>query len=427
MMQNLLYLVHRIPYPPNKGDKIRSYHVLKHLSQSYRIHLGTFIDDEKDFAYLDKVKALCSDTCFIKLDPKIARIRSLSGMLSNEALSLPYYRNAELQSWVDGQLKNQAIKNILIFSSPMAQYVNKTGSTHRVIDFVDIDSDKWKQYADTKPWPLNWLYRRESRLLLQYEKQVAKDFDGATFVSEAEASLFKQLAPEAAGKVTYFNNGVDTNYFSPDIVFANPYPQDTVALVFTGAMDYWANVEAVEWFSKTVFPSVRSRFPDLQFYIVGARPTSQVSALGALPGITVTGSVPDVRPFLAHATLAVAPLRIARGIQNKVLEAMAMGKPVLASPQALEGIHAEIDRELFVANDGNAFIEKIIALLQAGPNDSIGKAARIRILENYSWPNSLARLDALLSIPQLIGSEKTGFPASEIHPQQTGAVQHERA
>lgn len=426
-MQNLLYLVHRIPYPPNKGDKIRSYHILKHLSQSYRIHLGTFIDDEKDFTYLDKVKALCSDSCFIKLDPRIARIRSLSGMLSNDPLSLPYYRNAELQAWVDSQLKNQAIKNILIFSSPMAQYVNKTRSTHRVIDFVDIDSDKWKQYADTKPWPLNWLYRRESRLLLQYEKQVAKDFDGATFVSEAEACLFKQLAPEAAGKVTYFNNGVDTNYFSPDIVFPNPYPQGTGALVFTGAMDYWANVEAVEWFSKTVFPSVRSRFPDLKFYIVGARPTSQVSALGALPGITVTGSVPDVRPFLAHATLAVAPLRIARGIQNKVLEAMAMGKPVLASPQALEGIHAEIDRELFVASDGNAFIEKIIALLQAGPNESIGKAARIRILENYSWPNSLARLDALLSVPQLIGSETAGFPASKIYPQQAEAVQHERA
>lgn len=426
-MQNLLYLVHRIPYPPNKGDKIRSYHILKHLSQSYRIHLGTFIDDEQDFAYLDKVRALCSDTCFIKLDPRVARIRSLSGMLSKEPLSLPYYRNAELQSWVDNQLKNQAIKNILIFSSPMAQYVNKTRSAHRVIDFVDVDSDKWKQYADTKPWPLNWLYRRESRLLLQYEKQVAKNFDGATFVSEAEASLFKQLAPEAAGKVTYFNNGVDTNYFSPDIVFANPYPPGTVALVFTGAMDYWANVEAVEWFSKTVFPSVRSHFPDLKFYIVGARPTSQVSALGALPGITVTGSVPDVRPFLAHATLAVAPLRIARGIQNKVLEAMAMGKPVLASPQALEGIHAEIDRELFAASDGNAFIEKIIALLQAGPNESIGKAARIRILENYSWSNSLAHLEALLSLPQLIVSEQPGFPALETVRQQAEATQHERA
>ncbi|MEO8407737.1 MAG: TIGR03087 family PEP-CTERM/XrtA system glycosyltransferase [Oxalobacteraceae bacterium] len=410
MMQELLFLVHRIPYPPNKGDKIRSYHMLKHLSQRYRVHLGTFVDDERDWEYLDKVKLLCGETCFVKLDPMTSRMRSLSGMLSNSPLSLPYYRNASLQAWVDAQLGIRPIKNILVFSSVMAQYVRKQRSARRVIDFVDIDSDKWKQYAITKPWPLNWLYQRESRLLLTYEREVAKEFDGATFVSEAEADFFKQLAPEAENKITYFNNGVDTSYFSPQAAFTNPYPPGTVALVFTGAMDYWANADAVEWFSKTVFPEIHAQFPRVKFYIVGARPTSRVNALATLPGITVTGTVPDVRPFLAHAALAVAPLRIARGIQNKVLEAMAMEIPVLASPQALEGIRADIGRELFVASDDRDFIRQIVTVLQSGSSASMGKAARSRILKDYSWPNSLARLDKLLSEPQLAAAEKSPFP-----------------
>lgn len=424
-MQNLLYLVHRIPYPPNKGDKIRSYHVLKHLSRSYRIYLGTFVDDAADFQYLDKVKALCADTCFIKLDPLTARFHSLSGMFSDDPLSLPYYRNAELQAWVDNQLEMQSIKNILIFSATMAQYVSKAEFAHRVIDFVDVDSDKWKQYAKTKPWPLSWLYRRESRLLLQYERRIAKEFNSATFVSEAEADLFKQLAPESAEKINYFNNGVDTDYFSPEIVFPNPYPEGTTTLVFTGAMDYWANAEAVEWFSKAVFPLVQSHFPHVRFYIVGARPTSAVNALDALPGITVTGSVPDVRPFLAHATLAVAPLRIARGIQNKVLEAMSMGKTVLASSQALEGIQAEIGRELFAANEADEFVKQIIALLESGPDESVGKAARMRILKNYIWPNSLSRLDTLLAVSRLSVAEKSCLPSAKVTPKQGGTVQYE--
>jgi sugar transferase (PEP-CTERM/EpsH1 system associated) len=221
-MQELLYLVHRIPYPPNKGDKIRSYHILKHLSHNHRIHLGTFIDDEKDWEYVEKLKGICDETCFIKLDPQISRVRSLSGMFANQPLTLPYYRNAGLQKWVNNLLDTRYINNILVFSSAMAQYVNESCSTHCVIDFVDVDSDKWKQYSKTKPWPLNWLYRRESRLLLEYERKIAKAFDASTFVSKTESDFFKQLAPETAAKVTYFNNGVDAEYFSQENVNTNP-------------------------------------------------------------------------------------------------------------------------------------------------------------------------------------------------------------
>lgn len=401
-MEELLYLVHRIPFPPNKGDKIRSYHLLQHLSQHYHVHLGTFIDDENDWKYIEKVRSFCKETCFIKLSPKTARIRSLSGLLSNQPLSLPYYRDKHLQAWVNDVLETRPLKNILIFSSAMAQYVSHVRHINRVMDFVDIDSDKWMQYATTKKWPMSWVYGRESRLLLNYERQVVRDFDSATFVSQAEADLFRQLVPEAGAKVTYFNNGVDAEYFSPQNIYANPYPAGTSTLIFIGAMDYWANIDAVEWFSRSIFPAIRAKLPELEFYIVGARPTAAVMTLSALPGVTVTGSVPDVRPYLAHATLAVAPLRIARGIQNKVLEAMAMEKIVIASPQAMEGIKAHPDHEVVVANDESDFIRRIIALLHGIPQSAIGRAARTRVLDDYSWNKSLERIDALLSQLQTV-------------------------
>jgi sugar transferase (PEP-CTERM/EpsH1 system associated) len=421
-MQELLYLVHRIPYPPDKGDKIRSYHLLKHLSQHYRVHLGTFIDDEKDWNYLDKVKDLCGETCFVNLSPKAARLRSLGGLFFRQPLTLPYYRDKGLQAWINSILETRPIRSILVFSSGMAQYVSHPGPARRIIDFVDIDSDKWMQYAATKSWPMDWIYRRESRLLLSYEKQIAKEFDGAAFVSEAEADLFKRLAPEAATKVTYFNNGVDADYFSPQAIYSRPYAASSNILVFTGAMDYWANVDAVDWFARTIFSVIRTHVPDVEFHIVGARPAASVLALAALPGITVTGAVPDIRPYLAHASLAVAPLRIARGIQNKVLEAMAMEKVVVASPQAMEGLCAFPGQELLVANNEDDFAHQIITLLQNKSHRAMGRAARARVLEDYSWEKGLGRIDALLSQPQAPSIDEACPHALQQHFKSAGDV-----
>ena len=414
-MQDLLYLVHRIPYPPNKGDKIRSYHLLKYLSQHHRIHLGTFVDDEQDWEYVEKVKELCSETCFVKLHPLAARMRSLSSMLTNHPLTLPYYRDIDLQRWVNNLLERRPIKNILVFSSAMAQYVDKSCSIHRVIDFVDVDSDKWRQYSKTRPWPLNRLYQRESKLLLDYERKIAKDFDRATFVSETEANFFKQLAPESVSRVTYFNNGVDADYFSPQNVYSNPYLSNINTLVFTGAMDYWANVDAVEWFAHNIFPSIRAQLPLVEFYIVGSRPTARVMTLAASPGITVTGSVKDIRPYIFHASLVVAPLRIARGIQNKVLEAMAMEKTVIVSPQAAEGICALHNQELFVENDEQGFADRVIAQIKNGPNVKMGHAARARILKNYDWEKILDQVDALLLQERTIDTDKTPLTIYKIN------------
>jgi sugar transferase (PEP-CTERM/EpsH1 system associated) len=392
---SLLLLVHRIPFPPNKGDKIRSYHLLKHLAADYQVHLGTFVDDEDDWQHVPTVEKLCASTHFARLNPLSARVRSLGALLANRSLSLDYYQDKGLAGWVERTVRAHGIERILVFSSAMAQYAEGYPNARRVVDFVDVDSDKWRQYAEKKSWPMSWLYRHEATQLLAYERKVARECDASLFVSSPEADLFRTLAPESDARIGFFNNGVDTEYFSPERHYDNPYAAGERALVFTGAMDYWPNIDAVQWFAADVFPQLRQDDPSLRFYIVGARPSPAVQALGQQPGIVVTGTVPDVRPYIAHAHVAVAPLRIARGIQNKVLEAMAMGRPVVVSSQALEGIDAEAGRELLLAEDAPAFVATIRTLL-AQPDSSVGAAARANVQRQYSWPSKLAPIGEML-------------------------------
>ena len=164
-MEELLFLAHRIPYPPNKGDKIRSWHILKHLARSYRVHLGAFVDDPGDWRYRDRIEQLCASTCLLPLHPAAAKLSSLGGLLSGTALSLSYFRDRRMQRWVNTMLERSEIQKVFVFSSPLAQYVLTATSPEmrRVIDFVDVDSDKWRQYAERKRWPFSWLYRREGR------------------------------------------------------------------------------------------------------------------------------------------------------------------------------------------------------------------------------------------------------------------------
>ena len=388
-MEDLLLLIHRIPYPPNKGDKIRSYHLLKHLARDYRVHLATFVDDADDWQHVPTVERMCASSHFASLNPTLSRVRSIGALVKGRSLSLDYYRDAGLARWVDQTVAAHKIERVLVFSSAMAQYADKYPGARRVVDFCDVDSDKWRQYADKKPWPMSWLYRHEARQLLAYERRVARDYDASLFVSGPEADLFRQLAPESDAKIGFFSNGVDTDYFTPEGGYASPYAPGEQAIVFTGAMDYWPNVDAVQWFAAEAMPVLRARYPELHFYIVGARPAPAVQELAKQPGIRVTGTVPDVRPYIAHAKAAVAPLRIARGIQNKVLEAMAMATPVVVSPQALEGIHAEPGHELIVAEDGAGFADAVAQLLERSNND-MGLAARARVERQYSWPSNLA-------------------------------------
>ncbi|WFP50718.1 TIGR03087 family PEP-CTERM/XrtA system glycosyltransferase [Methylomonas sp. EFPC3] len=396
MKPNLLYLVHRIPYPPNKGDKIRSFHFLQALLADYDIFLGTFVDDPDDRQYVGALADVCKQVCCVDLDPRLAKLKSVSGLLTNEALSLPYYRNAELQAWVDQTIREHSIDRALIFSSPMAQFVRKHAALTVVADFVDVDSDKWRQYAQSKAWPARWVYRREAQKLLEFERVMAARTAATLFVSEQEARLFRSLAPEAADKITYVNNGVDIERFDPALSYQRPFSADMKSIVFTGAMDYWANVDAVKWFAEQVLPLILAKSPALRFYIVGSKPAREVLQLAEnSAAVIVTGRVDDVRPYIAYADLIVAPLRIARGIQNKVLEALAMNKPVVVSSAGMEGIPITQDLQLAVADTAENYADRVLAFLENQPE--CGDSNRRFVQDRFGWAENGRRLRQMLA------------------------------
>ncbi|NOT16328.1 MAG: TIGR03087 family PEP-CTERM/XrtA system glycosyltransferase [Methylotenera sp.] len=391
-MQDLLFLAHRIPYPPNKGDKIRSYHFLKYLSEHFNVHLGTFVDDPNDNEYTHVLDKLCTTTFYQNINPLFSKFKCLKGLLTGEPLSLPYYNNIAMQEWVNSTIKKYSINKVLVFSSVMAKFV-QYHDVDMIVDFVDVDSDKWRQYAESKKFLSAWIYQRESNYLLRYEKHIAQQSKLSFFVSKQESDLFKSLAPEAVSKITYVNNGVNIDYFSPENSYISPYPECIDAIVFTGAMDYWANVDAVKWFADHVFSEISCNFPALKFYIVGSKPSKEVLALTSA-SIVVTGAVDDVRPYIAHAKLAVAPLRIARGIQNKVLEAMAMGKPVIATSAAMEGIAYTEKQAVFVADDPKIMAHLLTDSLSHYPSTAHNN--RQFVTEWFSWEQNCNHLIKLI-------------------------------
>jgi len=395
----LLYLVHRIPYPPNKGDKVRSFNILRQLARRHRVFLGTFVDHPDDVQYIDTLAEWCEEAKVIRLDPRTSRLASLRGLLTGEALSVPYYRSAALAEWVGRVVAREGITQAVAFSGPMAQYLDAPGLKRRIVDFCDLDSAKWTQYAGDHRWPMSWLYRREGRRLLAFERAAAARSEASLFVTDAEAGLFKAAAPEVVARVGTMQNGVDSDFFSPEHGFANPYPDGGPVLLFTGAMDYWPNIDAVVWFASELLPKVRAKHPDARFWIVGMNPAPAVQALAG-EGVTVTGTVPDVRPYLAHADVIVAPLRIARGIQNKVLEAMAMARPVVISSAPATGLEAVSGRDCEIAHSGDEFVSRIFGLLaNVSLRPTMGQAARQCVLNRYSWAAHLATLENLLDAP----------------------------
>ncbi len=397
-MANILLLCQRIPYPPNKGEKIRAYHILRHLSQEHRVYLGCFVDDEQDWQGVDALRALCAKAHFEPLNPLWATLRSARSFLTGAPLSTSYYASRGMARWVRGVMRDAAPQAALIYSSVMGQYLNEAAASPPIVvtDFVDVDSDKWRQYARSKSWPMNWVYSREADTLLRYDRALATRSEASVVVSEPEAVLFRRLAPESAGKIHAINNGVDSDFFSPDAAAPFQPAEKGPVFVFTGTMDYWPNVDAVVWFAQAILPILQRHNPAVQFTIVGAKPTPAVMHLADQPGVTVTGRVEDVRPYLAGADAVVAPMRLARGIQNKVLEGMSMAKPVITTPQGLEGIHAVAGIHVLVADDAEGFAAACLQALKPADAEAMGQAARRHILDHYEWQTKLSEFDALL-------------------------------
>ena len=396
-METLLFLAHRLPYPPNKGDKVRSHHLLRHLARHYRIVLGSFIDDPADWQHVEKVRALCAEVHVESIVPWSRRIRSASAVLTGEPMTLPYFRSSALDDWVKDVVRRERIERAFVFSSPMAQYVLDLPRLRSIVDFVDLDSAKWADYARRRPWPVSAVYEREARRLLAFEKLIAARVDASLFVTREEARLLSGAAPESANRIVTIENGVDSEYFSPAHRFESPFSTSEHPIVFTGTMDYWPNIDAVVWFAREVLPRIRRHDACARFHVVGMNPDRAVRALASDAAVHVTGRVEDVRPYLRYARAVVAPLRVARGIQNKVLEAMAMERPVVVTSGAAAALTARPGVDVEVADDAAAFAQKVLAVMDPAAGDGIGRLARARILADYAWTSRFARLDELFA------------------------------
>ncbi len=396
-MRDLLFLCHRIPFPPNKGDKIRSWNIFRHLSGRYNLHLGCFIERPEEEAYESVVAERCGEHMIARIHQPFAKLRSLLEIPSGGPLTAGFYHSREMASWVESMLRRRRPDRIFIFSSAMAPYVvgQNGAGVRRIVDLVDVDSDKWRQYAAGKAWPARMVYAREARKLLELERRVAREFSATILISQHEVELLKRMAPESDGRIHAVPNGVDVDFFSPYRSYGNPFRPGTIPVVFVGAMDYWPNIDAAKWFAEKVLPKLNGLGSVMHFAIVGSNPTTEVTRLRGRE-ITVTGSVADVRPYLAHAAAVVAPLRIARGVQNKILEAMAMGKAVVTTPQGLEGIEAEPDVHLRVAGDADAFVEAVRRVVRDEENRTIGSRGRMLVESRYGWAGSLAHIESIL-------------------------------
>ena len=395
-MDDILFLAHRIPFPPDRGDKIRSWHMLKHLAGLARVHLACFADDAADAAHLPALReamgaALGDVHVEIRRTGKASA--GLKAIAHGRPASLTLFDSAALRSFVRRTLASGRIGTIFAYSGQMAQFVPDPCPARFVMDFVDMDSAKFAAYSKTAPLPMRWVHAREAERLFAFERATAARADASLFVSEAEAAVFRDRTGLAG--IHALSNGIDLGVFDPGASFPRLAEADRGAgpiLLFTGQMDYAPNVDAVTWFAREILPAIPGRF-----VIAGRNPAPTVRALAG-PRIEVTGAVSDMRSWLAAADIVVAPLRIARGIQNKVLEAMAMARPVVASRAAFEGIEAEPGRDLIVADDAQLMADAINNLLAAPARAfAIGAAARAAMVRDYRWDRRLAPLADLIA------------------------------
>jgi sugar transferase (PEP-CTERM/EpsH1 system associated) len=394
---DILFLCHRIPFPPDRGDKIRSFHLLKRLAEESPIHVGCFADDDRDMGFSDELRHVAASQCVLMRD-RSRVVAGLTGLVKRQSLLIALFDHPGLHQWVAHTLAERPIRAVFAYSAQMAHFVPMLPPDIRfMMDFVDFDSAKYATYGAQGSGPMAWINRREGRLLFDFERAIAERAAVSSFVSEAEAQMFRAATGLDSRRVVAIENGVALDYFDPAADVAPVEKGRGPLLVFTGQMDYRPNAEAVESFARDTLPAVRAAHPEARFAIVGRNPVKSVQALADLPGVIVTGGVPDVRGWLAAADVVVAPLRIARGIQNKVLEAMAMARPVVASSQAAEGIDACHGAQLLVADDPAQEAEKIVALL-ADPARAatLGQAGRARMEERYRWSATLDRLPDLL-------------------------------
>jgi sugar transferase (PEP-CTERM/EpsH1 system associated) len=381
----LLLIAHRVPYPPDKGERVRAYHEIRALSADFRVTVAALAHSREDRRSAAGLKPFCEAVLTARAGGTAGLARGAWSLLFGGSVTEGYFRSRLLRHAVVEAAGNDPFDVVLGYSSSTLPYVLAAPGRARVMDLVDADSAKWGAYAQAARWPKSWLYAREARGVRRLERQALRGCDAVLLVSEAEA----ETLGDRGGNVWAVGNGVDTDYFRP----AERDRAAPPSLVFTGSMDYRPNVEAVTWFAREVWPPLKRDVPDLEFTIVGRDPVPAVRRLQGEPDIRVTGTVSDVRPHLAAATAVVAPLRTARGIQNKVLEAMAMGRAVVVSPAALAGLDADVGREVLMAETPEQWRGRLLELLRDDVRrGEVERAARRRVETSYDWEGRMRSL-----------------------------------
>lgn len=356
----VLFLAHRLPYPPNKGDKIRSFWELRHLAANHEVDLFCFYDDDGDARFIEPAREFCTNLYAERLSWWRSRWQSSLALLRGQAFSPAYFYSATMAHRVKQAIRTRDYDLIFVYCSSMAQYASAPGIP-RVIDLVDADSDKWAQYVDKKSSAIAWLYRLEARRLAELEGQIVRDYSATLVTTAAEAAILNRKGPSS--NVVVLENHLNVDYFDPnkveltkDIIRWQPY------VIFTGQMDYLPNIDAVTFFHREVFRRLKEAVPNIHFVIAGRNPTREVTDLAKDTSVFVTGATPDMRPFLKGAVAAIAPMRIARGVQNKILEALAMGVPVAASRKAASALPQALLSHLVVEDDPERFGDALVEL-----------------------------------------------------------------
>ncbi|MEI6804070.1 MAG: TIGR03087 family PEP-CTERM/XrtA system glycosyltransferase [Burkholderiales bacterium] len=388
---NILYLCHRFPFPPRRGGKIRPFNMIRHLtSRGHRVTVCSLARSPDEAHEGEGIAPYCEGFEMGRVTEWVQVARMVVRLPTVTPSSMGFFYSAELDEHLKKLLASGKWDLIFVHCSSVAQYVAHVRGIPKILDFGDMDSQKWLEYANYKPFPLSLGYRLEGSKLLAYEKRLARSFDICTTTTFAE---WKTLQGYGAGTdIDWFPNGVDTDYFSPA---AGAYDADTIS--FIGRMDYYPNQECMTRFCQTVWPTLRRLRPALKLLIVGADPSPAICKLGDIPGVTVTGSVADVRPFIRSSALMVAPLQIARGTQNKILEAMAMGVPVVTSSVAAGGVDAMSQAHFLVADTPQELVPAILSILDNPLERArLAEAGRERMRSRHAWANSMARLDRII-------------------------------
>ncbi|MCJ2177661.1 TIGR03087 family PEP-CTERM/XrtA system glycosyltransferase [Novosphingobium album (ex Hu et al. 2023)] len=397
-MGEILFLAHRIPFPPDRGDKIRSHHVLKALARLAPVHVATFADDEQDHRFEADLAALSASYRLVRRRKRLP-VAGLEALATGKPLSIAAFHDSRLERYVRNVLAQRDISVIYIFSGQMAQYVPNGYRGRVVADLVDVDSAKFEAYATKSHGIRSWMERREGYLLQAEEARIAGASDVTLLISKAEAALLHARLSDPAARVCAMGNGMDSVWFDPALV--TPEPRMTACgaprLIFTGQMDYAPNIEAVMRAIDRIMPLVREACPQASLHVVGRNPPAVLQARGGRDGIEVWGRVEDVRPWLAAADIALVPLEIARGVQNKVLEAMAMALPVVLSPGSATGIDAQDGRDFAIAQSDAELAGAVVALAHDPARArAMGMAAREWIVGHAAWDAALAQLPGYL-------------------------------